>query len=126
MNLHCQPESWVHEHGGGGRRMRNRAHPGGGAAAVTDGYGRDGGTAGSGVPGIVGDDSVPHNHRTPKMGRFIEKLHQNCMKNYKLQRDLSLDEQTATSDSRSNPLRHLQPHKPSNGVRIYSVCDLTG
>jgi hypothetical protein len=126
MNLHCQPDTWVNEHGGGGRRVRNRAHPGEGAAAVTNGYGRDGGPAGSGVAGIVGDDSVPHNHRTPKMGRFIEKLHQNCMKNYKLQRDLSLDEQTATSDSRSNPLRHLQPHKPSNGVRIYSVCDLTG
>ena len=131
QQLHCQPETWKDVHGGGGRRVGNRAHlarRAGAFQAVSDNRerGAGDGAAGSGVAGMVDDDAIPHNHRTPKLGRLLEDLHRNCMQCYSLRRDVSLDEQTATSDSRSNPLRHLQPHKPSNGIRIYAVCDLSG
>ena len=42
-----------------------------------------------------------------------------------LERDVSVDEQTALCNSRKCRLKHIQRHKKYNGIRIYSINEST-
>ena len=117
MILHCQPDTWMERHGGGGRRKHGGPTDSGVQAEfrrmIHDTTARGGG----------GAEEIPHNHRVPKIGRFLEQLRRNCQMSHVPGRDIALDEQTATSDHRMNPARHIMPHKPSNGCKIYALCE---
>lgn len=70
------------------------------------------------------DGQVPHNAKVRKVGVLMHMFEQACISAYKISKALSLDEQTAMTNARTCFYRHIQRHKPANGIRIYSICEV--
>ena len=59
-----------------------------------------------------------------KAGKFVEMFRQRCMKAYNTRRDMSYDEATAETASRTCAYKHNQSRfKPCDGIRFYSACE---
>ena len=63
------------------------------------------------------------NHAVRKIGRHVELLNMQCQDHYIVDRECALDEMTIMNYHRSSPLRHLQPHKPMDGIKVFAVCE---
>ena len=54
---------------------------------------------------------------------LLELFRRTLLKYYVPGRDLSYDEATAAYFGRYSPMKHIQHHKPSDGLRVYAVCE---
>ena len=58
-----------------------------------------------------------------KVQVLLELFRRTLLKYYVPGRDLPDDEATAAYFGRYSPMKHIQPHKPSDGLRVYAVCE---
>ena len=109
MNLHLQPDDWPDSPEA---KRPSKSAPQTESQSDAGGGGGDDGESSA---------TQPPNHRVSKCGRLLEHFNQRCMAAKNLERDASIDEQTALCNSRKCRLKHIQRHKKYNGIRIYSI-----
>jgi len=72
---------------------------------------------------VDGDLPPPRCPGESKVQVLLELFRRTLLKYYVPGRDLSYDEATAAYFGRYSPMKHIQPHKPSDGLRVYAVCE---